>query len=89
MQMNVKPIPTLDPRINEIRELTARIINHDILPNENKLWAGWRDGANAEERTKSRELRESVKAKVKQAGLWAPHLPPEYGGSGLGFLEHA
>ena len=27
--------------------------------------------------------------KVKQAGLWAPHLPEEYGGMGLGFLEHA
>ena len=29
------------------------------------------------------------RAKVKQAGLWAPHLPPQYGGAGLGFLEHA
>ena len=27
--------------------------------------------------------------KVKQAGLWAPHLPVEYGGAGLDFLEHA
>ena len=27
--------------------------------------------------------------KVKKAGLWAPHLPEEYGGSGLDFLEHA
>ncbi len=26
---------------------------------------------------------------MKKAGLWAPHLPPEYGGAGLGFLEHA
>jgi acyl-CoA dehydrogenase len=89
MQMNVKPIPTLDPRINEIRELTAKIVNHDILPNERKLWAGWRDGATDEERRSSRELRESIKDKVRKAGLWAPHLPPEYGGSGLRFLEHA
>ena len=89
MQMNVKPIPTLDARINEIRALTAKIVNQDILPNEKKLWAGYREGGTDEERRSSRELRESVKAKVKQAGLWAPHLPPEYGGSGLGFLEHA
>ena len=40
MQMNVKPIPTLDARINEIRALTAKIVNQDILPNEKKLWAG-------------------------------------------------
>jgi len=26
---------------------------------------------------------------VKQAGIWAPHLPVEYGGAGLTFLEHA
>jgi len=89
MQMNVKPVSTLDPRINQIRELTAQIINREILPNERKLWVGWRDGATQEERRTSRELRESVKDKVKQAGLWAPHLPPEYGGSGLNFLEHA
>src|SRR4029077_2627081 len=45
MPMNVKSIPTLDPRINEIRELTARIVNKEILPNERKLGAGWRHGA--------------------------------------------
>src|SRR5690349_17658349 len=89
MQMNVKPISTLDPRINEIRGLTAQIVNREILPNEGKLWADWRRGATDEQRRASRELRESIKHKVKQAGLWAPHLPPEYGGSGLHFLEHA
>ena len=89
MHMNVKPIPTLDPRINEIRALTAQIVNRDILPNERKLWAEWRDGTTEDDRRKARELRESIKEKVKQAGLWAPHLPPEYGGAGLGFLEHA
>ncbi len=89
MNMNVKLIPTLDPRINEIRALTAQIVNRDILPNERKLWTEWRDGTTEDDRRKARELRESIKEKVKQAGLWAPHLPPEYGGAGLGFLEHA
>jgi acyl-CoA dehydrogenase len=89
MLMNVKPIPTLDPRINEIRTLTARIVNREILPNERTLWTGSRDGATEADRHAARELRASIKLKVKQAGLWAPHLPPEYGGAGLGFLEHA
>jgi acyl-CoA dehydrogenase len=89
LHMNVKPIPTLDPRINEIRTLTAQIVNRDILPNERKLWAVRTDGASEDERRIARELRESVKEKVKKAGLWAPHLPPEYGGAGLNFLEHA
>ena len=30
-----------------------------------------------------------LQQKAKDAGLWAPHLPPEYGGAGLSFLEHA
>src|SRR5262245_5236671 len=87
--MNVNPIPTLDPRINEIRELTARIVNREILPNERKLAAGWRHEATEAERSASKEIEARIKDKVKNAGLWAPHLPPEYGGAGLSFIEHA
>jgi acyl-CoA dehydrogenase len=87
--MNVKPISTLDPRINEIRELTARIVNKEVLPNERTLAVGWRHEATAEERAASKSVADAIKEKVKQAGLWAPHLPPEYGGAGFSFLEHA
>ena len=34
MAMNVKPVPTLDDEVNEIRLGTAEIVNQDILPNE-------------------------------------------------------
>ena len=90
MLINVKPIPTTSDRINEIRMLTARIVNDEILPNENMLW-----GAQAghrftdADRAGSRRIREGIEEKVRQAGLWAPHLPEEYGGAGLSFLEHA
>ena len=87
--MNVKPIPTLDPRVNQIRELTARIVNKEILPHERALAARWRPDTSAQEKEKGRALADGIKNKVKEAGLWAPHLPPEYGGSGLSFLEHA
>jgi acyl-CoA dehydrogenase len=90
MRMNVQPIPTVNERINEIRSLTASIVNHEILPNENTLWAWRTDGRFTEaEIQESRAKREDIKRKVKEAGLWAPHLPPEYGGAGLNFLEHA
>ncbi len=89
MPMNVKPVPTLDERINDIRMRTAEIINDDILPNERKLWRGRANGASDVERKESRELREHVKERVKKEGLWAPHLPQEYGGMGLDFLAHA
>jgi acyl-CoA dehydrogenase len=90
-QMNVQPIPTASERINEIRALTAEIVNREILPNENMLWAEHRPGTNLtdDDRAMSRKLRDDVRAKVRQAGLWAPHLPAEYGGAGLDFLELA
>ncbi|MBW2235920.1 MAG: acyl-CoA dehydrogenase family protein [Deltaproteobacteria bacterium] len=87
--MNVQPIPTLPDRINQIRHLTAEIVNREILPNENRLWAWRREGVTDGDRQQARELRADIRAKVKQAGLWAPHLPEEYGGCGLSFLEHA
>lgn len=90
MAMNVQPIPTLDGRINEIRLATAEIVNAHILPNESKLWAFRRDGAVDEEtKREAVELRREIQGKVKKAGLWAPHLPKEYGGMGLEFLPHA
>ena len=90
MLMNVQPIPTVSDRVNEVRGLTAQIVNREILPNENLLWAR-RTGARLSpaEVEQARDLREHIKTVVKQAGLWAPHLPTEYGGAGLDFLELA
>ncbi len=85
MPMNVTPVPALGERINHIRLLTARIVNEEILPFE-RLLTGRADqgsGPSAE------EVRQRLRVRVTEAGLWAPHLPPEYGGAGLSFLEHA
>ncbi|MGD8863208.1 MAG: acyl-CoA dehydrogenase family protein [Myxococcales bacterium] len=89
MQMNVKPVPTLDDRINEIRTLTADIVNREILPHERELWVLRKDGVTESEKARAKELREGIQRTVKEAGLWAPHLPEEFGGCGLSFLEHA
>jgi acyl-CoA dehydrogenase len=94
MTINVNPVPTLDERINDIRMRTAEIVNDEILPNEAVLWRSGQNGkqdlAGAEaRRAASLELREQIKARVKKEGLWAPHLPQEYGGMGLEFLAHA
>ena len=90
MKMNVQPIPTISERINDIRRVTADIVNKEILPHENELWA-WRTDARYKEADiqHARDLRKGIQSKVKEAGLWAPHLPVEYGGAGLDFLEHA
>ena len=44
MSMNVQPIATISDRINQIRMNTAKIINEDVLPNEDTLWRFRRDG---------------------------------------------
>ncbi len=89
MAMNVQAIPSLPDKINQIRLLTAKIVNEEILPNENRLWHSRSQDATDKEREEARALRKGIQEKVKQAGLWAPHLPEEYGGCGLSFLEHA
>ena len=94
MPINVSDIPGLDPNINAIRRRTADFVNDEILPNEERLWESLR-GLELEEserehrRRQSILLREEIKAKVNEAGLWAPHLPKEYGGMGLDFLSLA
>ncbi len=89
MVMNCKPVPTLDERINDIRMRTAEIVNNLILPNERRLWAERQRDESWTEHNEVLELRAEIKEAVKRAGLWAPHLPQEYGGMGLDFLAHA
>jgi acyl-CoA dehydrogenase len=79
--MQVAPVTGLGDEINEIRLRTAEIVTKEIIPNENSIRYGGPE--------KRRELYQSIQRKVKQAGLWAPHLPEEYGGMGIGFLKHA
>ena len=89
MPITVTPIAGLSDHINDIRIRTGRIVNDMILPNESLLWRGRRGGASDEERAESRALRHDVQETVKAQGLWAPHLPPEYGGMGIDFMAHA
>jgi acyl-CoA dehydrogenase len=79
--MQVAPIPDLDPEINQVREATANIVSRYIIPNEDRL----REYQSEDAQT----LRHEIQENVKKAGLWAPHLPKEYGGMGIGFLKHA
>ena len=76
----VSQIPSLGNEINEIRSKTANLVTTLIIPNELLLRESVPDSDN---------LRAEIINKVKQEGLWAPHLPEEYGGMGIGFLGHA
>ena len=61
-----------------------------ILPNESLLWhAPRRQRPPTRQRAEAKALRHEIQEMVKAEGLWAPHLPPEYGGMGLDFMAHA
>ena len=89
MPITVTPIEGLSDHINDIRLRTARIVNDLILPNESLLWSTRRGKATDEARAEAKALRQEIQETVKSEGLWAPHLPPEYGGMGIDFMAHA
>jgi len=66
--------------IAERREQVRAFMEEHVYPNEQALL---REDAQAD------ELIGELREKAKDAGLWAPHLPAEAGGSGSGFLEYA
>jgi acyl-CoA dehydrogenase len=64
----------------EIAELRARyraFMEEHVYPNEHALESDDVDVIRA------------LRAKAKEEGLWAPHVPPEAGGTGRGFLAYA
>ncbi|MGH3084601.1 MAG: acyl-CoA dehydrogenase family protein [Gaiellaceae bacterium] len=63
--------------IQELRGRYRAFMEQHVYPNERAL-----HGDDA-------ELIRSLQAKAKQQGLWAPHVPPEAGGTGQGFLAYA
>ena len=89
MPINVTPIAGLSDDINDIRIRTARIVNEKILPNESVLWHARGSNVTDAERAEAKALRQEIQDKVKAEGLWAPHLPPDYGGMGIDFMAHA
>ena len=68
---------TLDARGEDFRRRTRELVAREILPLED-------DPASYDDHENVRlELLESLRAKVKAAGLWCPQLGAEWGGQGL------
>ena len=70
---------TLPPDVVRVRERVRDFMRNEVAPAEARFASegGWRKGLAT--------LREQARA----AGLWAPHMPPDYGGMGLGPLAMA
>jgi alkylation response protein AidB-like acyl-CoA dehydrogenase len=62
------------------RERYREFMQEHIYPNETAL---------AREDDSAQQLVSELRSRAKAEGLWAPHLPPEAGGTGGGFLAYA
>jgi acyl-CoA dehydrogenase len=68
------------PELQELRERYRAFIERHVYPNEPAL---------DREDEQADALVEELRATAKAEGLWAPHVPPEAGGTGRGFLAYA
>ena len=73
--------PETSPRLDAILEQVRRFVQEELIPLEHTFL-----------NRPFRELLPTLQAKrqqVKEMGLWAPHLPAEYGGLGLTLSQFA
>ena len=69
---------TIPPELEDVRSRVAAFVRDEVLPIEPNV-----DAANFDERLAG------LRVRARDAGLWNPHLPPEWGGLGLGALGMA
>jgi acyl-CoA dehydrogenase len=68
----------LSPEIADLRQEVRVFVEDRIIPNEARIVA--------EDRQKKRTTLDKLQAAARAEGLWVPHLPPAYGGRGLGIM---
>jgi acyl-CoA dehydrogenase len=66
--------------LDELRARYRAFMDEHVVPAE---------AAFAREDADAERLLSSLRARAREEGLWAPHLPPEAGGTGQGFLAYA
>lgn len=71
---------SIPPELEAIQQRTTAFMEEFVYPNENKL---------LEDEGLPEELEKDLQRRVKELGLWAPNLPPEWGGMGIGYIGQA
>jgi acyl-CoA dehydrogenase len=74
---------TFPPQIEEVRLHVREFIDTEVRPAEEKLRAD-RSGDDKSDRRALVATIVGLRQKAKDEGLWLPHMPPEWGGMGLG-----
>ncbi|HEY3182756.1 MAG TPA: acyl-CoA dehydrogenase family protein [Gaiellaceae bacterium] len=68
------------PDVTELRARYRAFMDEHVYPNEERI---------SREDDAAMALVDELRGRAKAEGLWAPHLPPEAGGTGSGFLTYA
>jgi alkylation response protein AidB-like acyl-CoA dehydrogenase len=68
------------PDVTELRARYRAFMDEHVYPNEARI---------SREDDDAMALVDELRTRAKAEGLWAPHLPPEAGGTGSGFLTYA
>ncbi len=72
---------TMTPEVKEIRQKTSAFMEEHVYPNEPLILEEGRDG-------EREALMKDLQSRTKSMGMWAPHLPSEAGGMGIGFMKY-
>ena len=71
---------SLTPELETMRERATAFMEEFVYPNESEV---------VEDEGLPVELERDLQRRVKELGLWSPHLPREWGGMGIGFIGQA
>jgi acyl-CoA dehydrogenase len=71
---------SISPELERARQHTTTFMKEFVYPNEGKL---------VEDEGLPAELESDLQQRVKALGLWAPNLPREWGGMGIGYVGQA
>ncbi|MCE7883857.1 MAG: acyl-CoA dehydrogenase [Actinobacteria bacterium ATB1] len=75
---------TLDPEHEELRLRVREFIRDIVKPGEAEI-----ESEDEIERAEYVRILLRMREQAKEAGLWLPHMPPEWGGMGLGHVAMA
>ena len=71
---------SIPPELESARQRVTAFMDEYVYPNENQI---------VEDEGLPASLEQELQRRVKAEGLWAPHLPREWGGMGIGFIGQA
>ncbi|MGE0306608.1 MAG: acyl-CoA dehydrogenase family protein [Acidimicrobiia bacterium] len=79
---------TLSHELQDLRQRVRDFVESAIAPCETEL-ASFGDHPSKEDARRRVKILLGLRKEARAAGLWLPHMPPEWGGMGLGHVELA